>query len=135
MTRILIALVVLAGLAHAETEPEQDPPEPAFVLALEWSGGGVSIKAKDRKEAVVPAQNGMPALRPFFFVLMDGEKNVHYSGGLVDPRALHTHGKAEGTATSRLIVPALDDARHFVIYERRSMDLQSGRHVVLETDL
>jgi hypothetical protein len=130
MKTILIALL-FASLAIAE----EDAAERAFVLALEWNEAGVSIKQKDRREAIVPDQAGMPVLSGYFYVLMDAEKNVHYSGALVDPRALHTHGDAPPTAVSRLIVPELEDARRLVIYERRSLDPEKGRHPVLEEDL
>lgn len=131
MRTSILLLALLAVAAHAE----ELAVERALIVTLTWEGDSISVDKIDRREAVVPAQRGFPQLLPKFFELRDKDGDVHYSGGLADPRGMPHGAPPAGKVTKQLVLPDLEDARHLVILKRVSRDPETGRKVLLETDL
>lgn len=133
MRKVTIALCLSIAAALHAAEPVE--PERALIVTLKWEADTVTVDTVDRKEAPIPVQRGFGQLMPLFFELRSDDGDVYYSGGIKDPLIMPHSPKRLSSATSRLVLPDLPEARKLVIMKRISKDPDTGRALVMEATL
>lgn len=133
-------LTLALCLALAVPGFAEDVPDRALIVTVEWSDqGGATVEKVEKKDMPIPSQRGFPQLWTRFFELRasDREGDVYFAGPMIDLRGVSTRGEGPppASATYRLIVPDLPEARHLVIIERTSDDPDTGRTIAVEKDL
>jgi hypothetical protein len=128
------ALFFLIACAAFAGDPPVEPQR-ALVITLKWEGDTIAVDKVDKREVALPGQKGFAQLLKVFYELRDANGDVHYSGGLKDPRLIPHSTETKESGTSTLTVPDIEEARKLVILERIGKDPDKGRRTVMEADL